>query len=703
MIRKLWERELSVIPVGNNKRPLINEWSKYCETMPTEEEIERWELVFPNSGIGLACGAASGIIALDIDREDADFLAVCPISPIIKVGAPGRETRFFKYNKDIKTQHYTGWDILSDKSQTVLPPSIHPGTGKPYFYKTPDTLENYDKADLPELKESQIEEMRKISNKDGSGIDGKTVELKGKFTHTDTSRCPHGSQARLKALCAALIEQEKSIDEAVNDLLRYDFDHHSPVGYFSDKTRSDFKGDAKTSALSFYSSILKSINSGRIKRSLPPHNPSKTPIIDVKDLINPVPIEERKMPECSGLIRDIQQTVLRISRSKQEDLALGASLAIMAAMTSNKFHIFGAPAITHLYIMNVARSGQGKGAGFHIASKLLGPGILEKHNLLGLRNYSSVPAFISTLPIQRSRLDMVDEFGSVIESFMKGTQLAKDTETLLSELYTDRGGHWKGHFTATAGWKGGCYAPAVTVYANIQEETLINKATKSMIDSGLLGRFLYFSGKFGAEYNFNFNDPIDVTDLANEINRVFPFYKLETVLPDGSVITDPGKVEPRREPLIFDVGLKEYRSMIDHEMYLIEDALAVDGKTSAASLLSRSVQIAERVAIINAVGCDRRTVTKDDLDFGLSVVKYSSRRSEDYLSNVSAGSNLERKIIWAKKSLKRISFLTHSKLLKNSHMDAGEFKKLIETMRQSEIIEEFIDQSNGAKCYRLTQ
>jgi hypothetical protein len=709
MFRKYWERNLSVIPV-KGKRPFLNNWSKYCKILPTEAEIDEWERLykFPEYGVGLCCGPASGVIFIDWDTESPDLKSLVPPSLVVRVGSKGGGSAFL-YTDDIPSikverdnlgpnkhlKEKEGFEFLTTGRMIVLPPSRHPDTMREYFWLTRDTLENFDVCDLPKLSIAEVNEMisyvKCFKNTTKAGNDlNLTVE----------NNLAGSRNGRLTQIVCAIISQHpyKSDEEIAKEIYEHDEQEFGEKAYFKSKDRQHnqrARGNASLAALLFAQEHRKRL----IKKGLAVAY-EEVKSISVESIVNPPPVKERVMPELSGLIREVQQTVLRISRSKQEDLALGASLAMMAAMTSNKFHIVGQPAVTHLYIMNVAHSGQGKGAGFYIANKLFGPGILERHNLLGLRNYSSVPAFISHLGAQRSRLDMIDEFGAVIESFTKGSQLAKDTESLLNELYTNRGDHWKGHFTATSGWKGGCYAPAVTVYANIQEETLVNKATKSMIDSGLLGRFLYFSGRDGAEYNFKFNEPIDVTDLAKEIDRIFPFYKIETVLPDGSIVMDPGMVDPVREPLVYAHGFQDYRTALDFEMYTKGEELRAQGDLSACTLLSRSVQMAERIAIINAVCCGRREITREDLDFGLNVFKYSSRRSEDYLNNVSAGSNSEKHALRLKKILKPVQSMSHSRLLRKSKLTADEFGKVIKTLKESEVIEELKDQTSGARHYR---
>ncbi len=84
------------------------------------------------------------VVVLDFDAQDADVLDTllrsAPASPMVKRGAKG-ESRFYLAPKTLKTASYDGPDgrLLDrltgfDTRQTVVPPSIHPETGKPYVW-----------------------------------------------------------------------------------------------------------------------------------------------------------------------------------------------------------------------------------------------------------------------------------------------------------------------------------------------------------------------------------------------------------------------------------------------------------------------------------------------------------------------------------------------------------------------------------------
>lgn len=153
-VKRLINRGYSVIPLaGNSKRPVITDWSRFSDELPSEDRIKEWSAI-PNANIGLVTGKASGVIALDFDYDvdglHKEIFKICGSSPVTKVGDKGG-TIFFKYNGE--GNHKWSKDgqvvleLLSDGRQTVIPPSIHPN-GKPYVYRK-QPLTDVSAEDLP--------------------------------------------------------------------------------------------------------------------------------------------------------------------------------------------------------------------------------------------------------------------------------------------------------------------------------------------------------------------------------------------------------------------------------------------------------------------------------------------------------------------------------------------------------------------------
>lgn len=136
-----WAAGLPAIPlVYENKRPAIQRWQMYSDAFPTEDERKNWLSAYASGNIGLPMGPAAGLVAIDIDTEDAAALAVLdrvlPPSPWHRVGKKGR-VQIYRWTNE-RTARIKDEDgnmiceILSKGTQFVLPPSIHPDTKMPY-------------------------------------------------------------------------------------------------------------------------------------------------------------------------------------------------------------------------------------------------------------------------------------------------------------------------------------------------------------------------------------------------------------------------------------------------------------------------------------------------------------------------------------------------------------------------------------------
>ena len=68
--------KLSVFPIGKGaKKPLL-EWRTFQVIVPTKPMIERWHEMYPDANVGIVCGAASNLVALDVNgAEGAESLA----------------------------------------------------------------------------------------------------------------------------------------------------------------------------------------------------------------------------------------------------------------------------------------------------------------------------------------------------------------------------------------------------------------------------------------------------------------------------------------------------------------------------------------------------------------------------------------------------------------------------------------------------
>jgi hypothetical protein len=152
------------VPVRpGSKAPHINDWSRWCSELPSAELLHEWAQRYPDAGIALALGPASGITALDLDHDidglHARIREAAGPSPVAKRGQKGA-TWFYRYagerSRSLRRQDQTVAEILASGRLVILPPTLHPVTGQPYIWLTETTLLDIAPAELPSLNAAVI-------------------------------------------------------------------------------------------------------------------------------------------------------------------------------------------------------------------------------------------------------------------------------------------------------------------------------------------------------------------------------------------------------------------------------------------------------------------------------------------------------------------------------------------------------------------
>ncbi len=327
MFQEYFERDLSIIPIfKHGKNPAISEWSKFCQRLPTQDEIDLWEKGDYNYGI--ACGPASNIIVLDIDTDDKEILNKCPRSPVVRRGSKG-EARFFKYNPNIRSQSIPQIDILADGRQSLIPPSIHPVTKRPYVWLTPDTLENFDVKDLPDLDMAFIKEIS-----------------------TKVSIQPTGRNNKLVDIVSAMRGRGEPETDIIHQVYEWDKSFHVPR-LFLDATEG-FKGsnetDAKRNAWKLVNSVTRTlIDKGTAVLS-------EHQLVLILDESKPTTIHRAlEFPMPKGVMGDIMRLINGASERDMPNLALGGTVALMASLCCNKYRFDNT--WPNLYVLNLAPTG----------------------------------------------------------------------------------------------------------------------------------------------------------------------------------------------------------------------------------------------------------------------------------------------------------------------------------------------------------
>ncbi|MDX0769587.1 hypothetical protein GOD80_15370 [Sinorhizobium medicae] len=173
---KFWARNLPVTP-AEGKAPILKGWQGQLGALPGDERRMQWQDQYADRNVALLTGfdVGEGGIFVGLDVDDDRFLRLVlhllglnrEQRRTVVSGKKGKKgaTIFARAVKAIKSTTIRGAgglgniDVLAAGKVTIMPPSIHPDTGKPYEVIGKPLLE-VDFADLPAVSEHQIKVMK---------------------------------------------------------------------------------------------------------------------------------------------------------------------------------------------------------------------------------------------------------------------------------------------------------------------------------------------------------------------------------------------------------------------------------------------------------------------------------------------------------------------------------------------------------------
>lgn len=645
---------LSLIPLKpGEKRPLESNWQVFCDRLPTDEECEKWERLGHKS-YGLALGPASGIMAVDVDSDDVRVLSAVKASPVRKRGKKG-DTRFFRFDPNVPSTKIAGCiDILAYGRQTVLPPTIHPDTGKPYLWLTLDTIDGYPKTDLPLFTVDDLNELRFALGEGADSGPATAVEIGGgPFYNDDPKRqSPHGSQDRLKTICHAMIARGSSPDEVVRELLKYDDENHKPIGYFSEfKRTSDQKYDSPVmNALTFYMNNLKSAYP---KSLIVPAIPGAEPILEVnlKESIAAAPVNAVAWPEPQGTLKDIRDIIFQSSMRDQPGIALGGAVALGSVLISNRIRMDDV--WPNVYVLNVGRTGAGKSFPHTAIKRLLTPE--NDLDLIGSGGYRSSAAMIKDLMSKRERLDVIDECSDLFRTMRDGGVFQQDMMAIFNSLWSDSNTSFLGP-EAVGREKIQVWHACVSTLFSTTPQGLKGSINSSFVAQGLLPRCLIFND---ADYGPIKSSAWNV-ELAERVVAKASQMRAQFGQKDA-----PGKrnmmMGPKPNPDAIDVTADARARLAAYQRECAEALSEPDREEVERHFLSRGGQQAARLALIHGA-LWRLTVGIEDVEWAIATLAACRHNATDLLPTLGAENAQETNVIKVFQKIKRVGSITQSAL-----------------------------------------
>jgi len=252
-----WEMGYSIIPIRKGeKRPFLD-YSLYRDKQCTREELDEWIMRYGDGNIAVVPGKASGLCMIALDNKNqpdlmSKALSLIPRSPVERFGSKGLGI-IVRYNgQSGRKLYYKGKEIgeMIVNTVFVIPPSIHPDTGKAYEWTGYTSLD-------AELKDDMLDELPCPTDDDINRFEHQ-LEHSDADVDPDYFKQVTGRNNRLKAVCGALIEKGMLPEQIAPRLLAEDLMMNGNNSLFHDRT--EFKKLADTplaAAYLFCSSIFR--------------------------------------------------------------------------------------------------------------------------------------------------------------------------------------------------------------------------------------------------------------------------------------------------------------------------------------------------------------------------------------------------------------------------------------------------------------
>jgi hypothetical protein len=599
------------------KLPAIKQWTDYCHRLPTIEEVNQWSDNFSESNISMTMGEAGGVICVDVDTEDSEILELIRKelfpSKYEKVGNKGF-TRFYKYTTEVtrvfKHNKSVLFELLSNGKKTTLPPSIHP-TGSSYRWSGPSLLD-INPEELPVLPPINLARVFDM-------VRQRFPETEGT---SNSSFVTSGRNDDLTKLCCKLISQGSSLDDAIRELVEFDKREHAPP-YFTDPEEQRHL-DPYTNALKMYSYQLDRLNGIHHRKNEEYETPKLASAINneyneavslgksQENLESEEKLKTLELPVAQGVIGIMQKNILANSWIKQPDMALSASLSLVATLIGRKF-IFGGLA-PNLYILNIAPSGSGKDAPQQMIKRYITD--IGKDHLLGSGDYVSDASLMDSLGVKPARLDIFDEAGGILKTMTKGgSDYNKKMADILCELYTSSNSKFLGRTTAE-GTKGSCDRPNVSILASTTPTGFSEGVSRSALEKGLLGRFLVFFGRGDQKAERLKEFPTLDKDTVKFLRELAEFN------PEVNFDVSVGGIEQ----LVKEIEADESANLLLDQIFDEFDELRrnSDGDDPMLPIISRLYQQTAKIAMIHSCGRMGKdaVLNEKDVQFGYDLILY---------------------------------------------------------------------------------
>jgi hypothetical protein len=646
---------------GRKWRPMSN-WQRFREAPASGFILKAWAM-WPDCNVGILTGTratATHIVAcVDFDTDDAEMLIEMqrslPPSPVMKRGKRGFSA-FYLVPTGTDGFRTPIVELLTGTRQTVVPPSIHPDTGRPYDWTGSATLLDTPAASLPVLGEDELARFRDTVEaltdkpiaapkavvvpfpededtvwrrlnaraftdldswvphlgipklrKVGNGYKGVAHWRASTTGRAIVDRNPNLSiVAHVGARDHGTGESYSAIDLAMNAL---DYDLDTAFQWLSDRL-----GLAEQPVEISEAPSPQPVEEPATAGPLPSHDPETGEVEEdpTAALSDELPDHLTRVP---GLLGDIVDWICASNRKPNRVLALGSGLSVIGTLVGGGVAGPSSKNATHLYIACIAPSGAGKEYPKACCGLLLdacNAGVLN-----GPSDFKSHSAVVSELKSNPVMLCAVDELGVMLGRILSAKAKPHDSDisAILREL-------WGKNFMVyrTPAWAQArsepIQNPGLSIYGSSTMDEMFSALTGKDVVNGFLNRWLLLPTR----KRIMATEPkIETGEVPREL--ALSLAKLRTwahKLSDDAKAAPIGDPASPRRRLRWGTRAEEVSKAMDtHLFHLCEDP-------ELQIFYARTHEMAIRLATIRAAGNMTDVVQAVDMEWARDVAMWAA-------------------------------------------------------------------------------
>jgi hypothetical protein len=695
----------------------------------------------PNHNMGILHGR-SGTVALDIDHVEntrlifeelgIDYDAIMDSAPRI-VGRMDRGKVLFAVPDGIELKtHKISWpsrdnpmktevvfELRCGSVQDVLPPSIHPDTGKPYQWEGPSIDQGLPPIPAPLLIlwrewdrfRPQLQDMcpwkpkrefqppRKVrpQNDRTSVIDAfndahDMHELLVRFGHKPTRRGRYLSPNSSSGLAGVvLFDDGRAYSHHASDPWdsAHTFDafdlwcHYEHMGDVSKavKDAAGFLNITSDPAHEYDEAAIR--HGAEVAAAIMGKPKSGDPIDDVPPHLLTVP----------GVLGDAVEYYNQTAPKPQPQFAVQCALAFASVVMGRRW-VTDQQNMTSLYFVNVAKSASGKE---HVKTAL--ERMIEDCGLdyiIGPSGYTSSSGVFSALIDQPRHITIMDELGRTLQSSQaSGNHHKMDAQTILMEVFGRQTstlrpqGYSKMGMTKTQAKELDkiVRCPSLTLMAMTTPSTLYENLSSRYVKDGFLGRFVIVESHIGRQ-------PAGVIRTMQTPDSVKEWAKTHAEAHDGNLGQDTYDLPPAPVNVPFERSCHEMLRSCDQDMIGLMDEYEPHGMEA---MFGRTKEIAQRLALIVARSKGEDSISPDSLQWAIDYATFYALRTVRELRKAMADGPFEAacKAVYAKIESAGLKGVTERDLSKSVRSFAN-----LEPRRRKEVLEA-LAADQGIECRNL--